>query len=337
MERFDDSTQCSIRERAAEWFLRLHAHDLNIAERFEYLQWLKASPAHIIETLQICQLYSILYPLKQQLFFADADDISNVIELPINPETAPPGRSGNSWHLRVLVVAMTMGVVLLAGAIAGHAWLDPTIETRASEWRSLPLEDGSLVSVGPHTRLRNEFGGQQRMLRLVRGEALFEVAMDPTRPFVVDAERAVVRATGTRFGVVRNELEVIVTVEEGAVLVSREPASANSVALQAGQQLVVGEAWPPSVREVNASRALAWSSRHLVFEGDTIDAAAAEFNRRNRVQLVVDPALGAQRVYGQFHADDPASFAASVAASKRGIVVHRSGDLVRLQPAAPIA
>jgi transmembrane sensor len=337
MERFDDSTQCSIRERAAEWFLRLHAHDLNIAERFEYLQWLKASPTHIVETLQICQLYSVLYPLKQQLFFTNEDDVSNVIELPVNLETTPPGRTGSGWHVRALIVAMAMGVVFLAGAVASHAWLDPTIETQASEWRSLPLDDGSLVSVGPHTRLRNEFGEQQRVLRLVRGEALFEVAKDAARPFVVDAERAVVRATGTRFGVTRHDLEVIVTVEEGTILVSSKRAPANTVALRAGQQVVVGEAWPPTVREVNASRALAWSSRHLVFEGDTIAAAAAEFNRRNRVQLFVDPALGAQRVYGQFHADDPASFAASVAASKRGIVVHRSGDLVRMQPAAPIA
>ena len=337
MERFDEGTQFSIRECAAEWFLRLHAHDLSVAERFAYLQWLKASPTHIVETLQICQLYSILYPLKQRLFFGNEDDESNVIELSRNLEAAQPARTHSGWHVRALVVVITTGALLLAGSIAKHLWLDPTIETQASEWRSLPLDDGSLVSVGPHTQLRNEFGERQRTLRLARGEALFEVAKDAARPFVVDAERAVVRATGTRFGVVRHDLEVIVTVEKGTVLVSRKPASANTVALRSGQQVVVGATWPPAVREVNASRALAWSSRQLVFEGDTIASAAAEFNRRNRVQLVVDPTLGAERVYGQFHADDPASFAASVAASKRGIAVHRSGDLVRLQRTAPIA
>jgi ferric-dicitrate binding protein FerR (iron transport regulator) len=84
MERFDDGTQVSIREHAAEWFLRLHAHDLSVAERFAYLQWLKASPAHIGETLQICKLYSLLYPLKKQLFFTNEDDVSNVIELSVS-------------------------------------------------------------------------------------------------------------------------------------------------------------------------------------------------------------------------------------------------------------
>ena len=81
MERTEEGTPLSIREHAAEWFLRLHAHDLNVAERFAYLQWLKSSPVHIGETLQMCILYSILYPMKKQIFFTNEDDVSNVIEL----------------------------------------------------------------------------------------------------------------------------------------------------------------------------------------------------------------------------------------------------------------
>lgn len=334
MERFDDGTQFSIREHAAEWFLRLHAHDLSVAERFAYLQWLKASPAHIGETLQICQLYSILYPMKKQLFFTNEDDVSNVIELPRDDDDAtPPARTRSSWHIRALVGAMAIGLLLIAASIAKRAWLHPTIETQASEWRSLALNDGSLVSVGPRTQLRNQFGERQRLLRLASGEALFEVAKDASRPFIVDAELAVVRATGTRFGVSRRDLEVVVTVEEGTVLVSRDRPRSSPVAIAGGEQAIVAQSWPPVVRHVNATRALAWSNRRLVFEGDTVAAAAAEFNRRNRVQIVVDPALGAQRVLGQFYADDPVSFAESIAAAKKGVVVHQSRDLIRLQRA----
>lgn len=332
MERFDDGTQFSIREHAAQWFLRLHARDLSVAERFAYLQWLKASPVHIGETLQICKLYSILYPMKKQLFFTNEDDISNVIDLSREDRAAPPSRTRSSWHIRALVAVLAIGVVLLAGSVARRTWFAPAIETQASEWRSLALSDGSLVSVGPHTQLRNQFGERQRLLKLARGEALFEVAKDPSRPFVVDAELAVVRATGTRFAVSRRDLEVIVTVEEGAVLVSRDRAQSNSVAVASGEQTIVGATWPPVVERVNAPRALAWSNRNLIFENDTIATAAEEFNRRNRVQLVVDPALGSQRVLGQFHADDPASFAQSIAMSKKAVVVHQSRDVILLQP-----
>jgi transmembrane sensor len=334
MERSDDGTQFSIREHAAEWFLRLHAHDLSVAERFAYLQWLKASPVHIGETLLICKLYSLLYPMKQQLFFTNEDDISNVIELPREDGAARPTRTSSSWHVRALVVALAIGLFAIAGSIAKRAWLDARIQTQASEWRNLALNDGSRVSVGPRTELRNEFGERQRLLRLAHGEALFEVAKDASRAFVVDAGIAVVRATGTRFGVSRRELEVIVTVEEGTVLVSNDRARSSPIALGAGQQAVVGGVWPPPVRQVNAAHALAWSNRHLVFEAETVTAAAEEFNRRNGVQIVVDPTLGAQRIYGDFRADDPASFAASIAARRKDVVLQQSGDTIRLKTGA---
>jgi transmembrane sensor len=228
MERFDDGTPTSIREHAAQWFLRLHAHDLSVAERFAYLQWLKASPMHIGETLQICKLYSILYPMKKQLFFTNEDDISNVIDLS-RRDSAASSRTRSSWHIRVLVAVLAIGVVLLAGSVAS-SWFAPTLQKQASEWRSLALNDGSLVSVDPYTQLRNQFGERQRLLELARGEALFEVAKDASRPFVVD------------------------------------------------------------------------------------------------------PALRSQRILGQFHADDPASFAQSIALVKKGVVVHRSRDVIRLQP-----
>ena len=336
MERSEEGTQSSIREHAAQWFLRLHANDLNVAERFAFLQWLKASPAHISETLHTFLLYSILYPMKKQLFFTNEDDVSNVIPLPSGEQPQQPTRTRSSWHVRALGVAVAIGLVLVAGAMSGRVWLESTIETQASEWRSMTLNDGSFVSVGPHTELRDRFGAQQRLLSLSRGEALFQVAKDPSRPFIVEAGLAIVRATGTRFAVDRREHDVIVTVEEGTVLVSDGKGRSGAVSLTAAEQLKISGAWPPVARHVDAARELAWSNRRLVFENDTVAAAAEEFNRRNRVQLIVDPALGSAQVRGVFHADDPASFADSLAT--KGIVLRESRDIIRLlpRPAAPL-
>lgn len=331
MERTEEGTPSSIREHAAEWFLRLHAHDLNVAERFAYLQWLKSSPMHIGETLLICKLYSLLYPMKRQLFFTNEDDISNVIELPPREAAVAPARTRQSWHVRVLALVVVVGLALFAGALAKRIWLEPAIDTQASEWRNVTLNDGSHVSVGPHTQLRDRFGERQRLLSLARGEALFQVAKDPSRPFIVDAGYAVVRATGTRFAVSRRERDVIVTVEEGTVLVSDGAGRSGALALSAADQVTVSSAWPPAVRHVNAARELAWSNRLLVFEDETVAAAAAEFNRRNRVQIAVDPELGSKQVRGIFHADDPASFAESIALAKKGAVVRQSPELIRLQ------
>jgi transmembrane sensor len=332
MERTDEGTPLSLREHAAEWFLRLHAHDLSVHERFAYLQWLKASPVHIGETLQMCILYSVLYPMKKQLFFTNEDDVSNVIELATREDVAPPTRTRNSWHVRALAVAIAIGLMLVGGTIATRAWLPSTIETQASEWRSLTLNDGSFVSVGPRTQLSDRFGRQQRLLSLSHGEALFQVAKDPSRPFIVEAGRAVVRATGTRFAVSHRESDVVVTVEEGTVLVSDRAGRSGSIALTAAQQLTVSGAWPAVVEHVDAARELAWSNRRLVFEDNTVAAAAEEFNRRNRVQIVVDPAFATEQVRGMFQADDPASFADSIARLKKGVVVRQSRDVISLQP-----
>jgi len=334
MERTEEGTPSSIREHAAEWFLRLHALDLNVAERFAYLQWLKASPAHITETLEICRLYSVLYPMKKQLFFTNEDEISNVIALAARDQLQQPTRTRSSWHVRVLAVAAAIGLVLVGGTMMTRAWLESTIETQASEWRSMTLNDGSFVSVGPRTELRDRFGNQQRLLSLSRGAALFQVAKDPSRPFIVEAGLAVVRATGTRFAVDRREHDVIVTVEEGTVVVGDGQGRAGAVSLTAAEQLTVSGAWPPVIQHVDAARKLAWSNRHLVFDHDTVASAVGDFNRLNRVQLIVDPTLGSEQVRGVFHADDPASFAETIAKARKGIVVRESRDIIRLLPQA---
>jgi transmembrane sensor len=335
MDRTEEGTPSSIRERAAEWFLRLHAHDLNVAERFAYLQWLKASPVHIGETLLICRLYSILYPMKKELFFTNEDDVTNVIDLPTREPAVAAARERGGWYVRALAVVVAIGLVIFGGTLVQRAWLEPTIDTQAGEWHSLTLDDGSSVSVGPSTQLRDEFGESRRLLLLARGEALFQVAKDPARPFIVHAGRAVVRATGTRFAVERRQRDVVVTVEEGTVLVSSGVTGAIPVPLAAAEQMTVSDTWPPEIEHVNAARELAWANRRLVFERDTVAAAAAEFNRRNRVQIVVDPVLGSEQVLGDFHADDPLSFAESLAGSRKGIVVRRDGDVIRLQRASP--
>src|SRR5262245_30437630 len=121
MERTEEGTPTSIREHAAEWCLRLHALDLNVAERLASGQWLKASPAHITEIVHICRLYSILYPMKKQLFFTNEDDVSNVIALTSHEQAPPPARTRTSWHVRALGVAVAIGLVVVAAAVASRS------------------------------------------------------------------------------------------------------------------------------------------------------------------------------------------------------------------------
>jgi transmembrane sensor len=334
-DRIDENPPMSIGEQAAEWLLRWHCGDLSIAERFEYLQWLKTSPVHIAETLRMCRLYSWLEGTKLKLFITNEDSYSNVVELPAREIAAPKfAEPAVAWYGRVAAGIAAVGLTVLLGLIVKLGWFDHTIQTEVSEWRSLPLTDGSTVSVGPRTHLRHDIGDEKRLILLAQGEAMFHVAKDPTRPFLVEAGKVVIRATGTQFAVDRRDDRVIITVREGSVVVSPTEdgdVSFASLPLSTDEQVTISTKGATPVRYVDAERATAWATGRLIFEHDRIKDAIDQFNRRNRMQISVDPAFGSKDVRGVFEANDPKTFAIFLVKQTGGRLVHEQPELVRIK------
>jgi len=341
-DRIDENPPLSIPEQAAEWLLRWHCGDLTIAERFEYLQWLKTSPVHIAETLRMCRLYSWLENTKLKLFITNEDSFTNVVELPPREregKSARGARSSGLWKVRVAagaaVVALCAGIAL----VAKTTWLDHSLQTQAGEWRSVPLSDGSSISAAPRTKLRHVIDDAQRLITLAQGSAVFRVAKDPSRPFLVDAGMIVVKATGTQFTVERHDDQVRVTMREGSVVVTPSAGSAasfNEVPLVADDQLTVSGSGAPTVAQVDAERSTERVLGRLNFgPGDTIDDAVAQFNGVNAMQIVVDDATGARPMRGSFDAIDPLSFAHSVERITGSTAVRESSELVRIGPLEP--
>jgi transmembrane sensor len=217
--------------------------------------------------------------------------------------------------------------------------MDRPVETRIGEWRDMVLPDGSTAHLGPRTVIRLDFTSEQRVTRLARGEAMFDVVNDPSRPFYVNAGLAGVHATATRFGVSREEQEVLVTVAQGKAAVTQGNPSASSkvedVSLNAGEQASVTLTGPVEVRKVNLGRELAWVQKRLIFDKQTLAQAVYEFNRRNRVQVeVTDPNVAAQIVDGTFNAADPESFVTTVAGTLHLKVQREGSDRLVLASAA---
>ena len=151
---------------------------------------------------------------------------------------------------------------------------------------------------------------------------MFKVTKDASRPFIVNAGSAVVRAVGTRFGVERREDRVRVTVAEGQVAscaADRPPrwssgrSAASRLALVADERVEIpvnAPTVPLHVEKVNSAHALAWANGQLIFQNETLGEAVGEFNRRNRVQIRVDdPEIAAWHVCCVFDAADPEAFA----------------------------
>jgi transmembrane sensor len=330
----------SIPEQAAEWLLRWHCGDLSIADRYEYLQWLKTSPVHIAEMLRMCRLYSWLDSAKLKLFVTNEDTFSNVVELAPREREAKKARGPSRaklWRVSIAAGIAALGLTAVLGLAAKLVWFDHTFQTYASEWRSMPLSDGSSITAAPHTRLRHDIGDKQRLIKLEEGKVVFRVAKDPSRPFLVEAGGLVIRATGTQFGVESRDEDVTVTMREGTVIVTPaadSEANFASVSLAADDQLTVSGSGRPRVSHVAAQRELQWERGLLVFgDGDTIGDAIAQFNDYNDIKIVIDERTSARPMRGTFDAIDPLSFADTVGLTVNVSVLRESPERIRIGPA----
>lgn len=353
MDRRNDNNRklAAISKEAAGWFVRLRDDKLSIADQYRYLVWLKQSPAHIAEMLRVCRLYVVMQAAKLQSFESSTASSSNVVGFTPR-EHGEPRQSLNGFRPWKTVASLSaLALTLLLALTAKTYWLDNVIETDLGEWRTLTLVDGSTARLGPRTRLRIDFDDAQRLVSFERGEVVFDVATDASRSFRVDAELAVVQALGTAFGIARRDDRIVITVEEGEVVVtpgdrdhpgeSADTAAdgedhPHRIAVVAGEQVFVAHARPVERQRVDVERALAWAHNRLIFETETVAEAIEEFNRRNRIQIEVrDEMLGEQPVRGVFDANDPESFAQVIAATKPVIVARDKPGLLRLEARAP--
>lgn len=342
-----------VTEQAASWFVRLVENDLSLHERREYLAWLKTSARHVEALLDIYRYHG--YGRKGKLnnrIGADPDPGANVI--PFSPRHGGAmlvhEREVKRRRLGIVKVAAVLAGIVCSLFIIGFAvkasYFDERIVTGPGEWDKQLLEDGSVLWIGPNTRLQWSFSDQQRTIELSRGEAMFEVAKDPRRPFIVTTSVGDVRAVGTEFGVsLTSASTVVITVAHGKVAVSKpnhgrfvvddmSDMSAAVATLVADQQLVMSEDQVQPVQQVNSVRELQWATGYYEFRGETVHYALEQFNRRNRLQVVLaDPAIGGIPMpFTTVRLDDPESFALMLGARSDVQVAYEDADVIRLMP-----
>lgn len=234
---------------------------------------------------------------------------------------------------------VVIGGLGLAAAAAAGLVLTPMISrqryiTQVGEIRRVPLGDGSMAAINTDTTLEVAFEKSQRAVKLDRGEAWFQVAKDRTRPFIVAAGPIRVRAVGTAFSVRRRAVGAEVMVTEGVVEVwSGKGTTRARKRVLAGEQVFVSDdagVSSPVKRPLEMDRALSWRDGQIVLDGDTIAAAAAEFNRYNsRKIVIVDPDLEGRTVVGWFRTNEPESFARAVGVA-HGVEVKVSDEVIML-------
>ena len=356
--RSDKSTQAII-EAANEWLLVMHDETVSSEDEKAFVAWLRESPVHVREYLQAERVFASLESIDAdkcidvEALLSSDDDC--VVALP-GPDLSLPGsrtmpvgtpavaaaKRADEVRRRPVLWATAASVLL---AVVAALWVSnlPQIDTYTTglgEQRRLVLEDGSIIDMNTQSTLRVAYTDQSRDIYLEQGEALFTVAKDPARPFVVASEHATVRAIGTQFNVQQRNGEVRVTVIEGRVAVDRVAAQSGSVGvidapieLGAGDAAEVLPAAPIKTQaKVNTERTVAWTERRLIFENEPLSAVVAEFNRYNPRQLVInDDALSKERISAVFDADQPDALVRFLE-QNAGIVVQESQTQLIIRP-----
>jgi transmembrane sensor len=218
-----------ILEEASDWFVDFRVGDVDQDSRARFDEWLRRSPEHIRAYMEIAKTYVELPALAGQM---DADALikyahsgENVVPFD-GAGAAPSSRALRRAPRRFLSAA----ACVLFLVVAGTAWWQmlhfPTYSTNIGERRSLTLADGSTVDLNARSKLRVEFNKEERRVSLLAGQALFQVAKDKNRPFIVASGDATVRAVGTQFDVYRKDSGTTVTVLEGRVAVYSAAAAA---------------------------------------------------------------------------------------------------------------
>lgn len=307
-------------EAAAVWAVR-HDRGLTAAEQDEFSAWLAADPAHRVAWAEARWGWDELDRLA---------GLQTSVHAPADPDLLVPRR--RRWLApvyRFALPALAAAAVLALGFVIFFARptakpADPLSAPRQLaliEQRTLP--DGSTVELNRGAIISEEFDAGLRRVRLLRGEAHFQVVRDPARPFVVEAAGVAVRAVGTAFNVRLESAAVEVLVTEGRVrvddavrgesLLVATPAGEPPV-LQAGQSARVdlAPAMVPQVATVSTAQIedrLAWKPRLLDFTNSPMPEIVAAFNRGNPVQLTLGDALLADmRLSATFRSDNVEGF-----------------------------
>lgn len=187
---------------------------------------------------------------------------------------------------------------------------EPDYQTQVAQISEVPLADGSVITLGAKSSLDVDFNAAARRVELVSGEAFFSVSKDRNRPFFVKAGDTSIRVVGTKFNVNHEAGRVRVSVLEGVVEVTQangrteriEAAFTRKVTLSAGQQAIVGPAFPaPVVQPVPVTNPGGWREGRLSYQDAPLSDIIADANRYRTADIkLLSPSLGQERLTTSF-------------------------------------
>ncbi|HEY0681925.1 MAG TPA: FecR domain-containing protein [Steroidobacter sp.] len=334
-------TDLSPAEAAARWAVRMDADSVTDEERRAFEAWRDRSPENAAayeraaasmrvfddaqddQHLDALRRAALRYQPERRLF--GAKSIAAGIVLAVIGVTALIAFGGGPNLFKNVPVAS-----LYEKGVADYV-------TRRGEKLDVTLPDGSAITLNTDTDLDVVFDGRHRTVEVLRGQAFFNVAKDPLRPFIVVAGGKQIVAVGTAFDVRLDEERVEVLLVEGRVVVENvtqagsaaPPAQAAeaSIHMNAGETLVATDKEVVHKPAPDADRLLKWRDGLIEFDNTSLTEAVEEFNRYSAQTISIeDPQLGQLRISGVFRTNSQRKFLEAVTSLHPVVVEYRGTD-----------
>lgn len=275
---------------ASGWYFRLQADDVMAGELDAFATWLAQGQAQDDAWQEVQALLGGLREPARQHREAE------------RARWRKPSRSQwTEW-------ACAAAVLLMVGLVALQTpWLDrlrADYATGTGETRRIELADGSQLQLNTDSAVQIRLSAGERQVRLLRGEAWFEVTRDASRPFVVQSGDGWVRVVGTQFSVARRSEQTRVQVAQGKVEVSA--GTGAPVYLEPGRAVEYQSRQLTTMHGFDPAAGFAWRQRQLVFRQQPLAEVVEELNRYwpGRT-IVLGDELRERRVSGVFDIDKP--------------------------------
>lgn len=306
----------AVQEQADAWFARLMAPDCTAEEWADCKTWCSADPMHLETYLETEHLWELVGGLEQhagmksELSSAldpESGDIMAEWAKAIENRRRPTNPARGRWQIPASIAASLLAVVIGWRSVETQE-SPPQQYVTQDATEEIQLADGSKVTLDVGTSLQVSLKDGRRDLKLVQGRAVFKVAHDASRPFIVDAGPGRVTALGTEFQVQRLGDVLSVTLIEGSVAIDSSPESADrrSLQLTPGQKANYASAamsW--TVSAVDLAAQTSWSHGFHIFSDTPLEEAIAEINRYSRIKLALEGShLAGLRLSGSFKLGD---------------------------------
>lgn len=299
---------------ALDWLLEVQQRPEDGLLRERLAAWLASDERHLVAYRQAeraWQVSGLIAPAAQPAPAAYASPA---------PMPARPRRRARRLLQACATMAACCTVALLVQSFYPSWQAD--VHTANGERRQLQLPDGSQLTLNAQSAVALDFTGGKREVRVLEGQAYFEVRKDAQHPFRVHTDELSVTVTGTAFSV--DSARQRVNVAEGHVRVGAPGAA--EVSLDPGAGVVLDQGGALQAHDEPAGQVAAWRQGRLILRQERIADVLDALRPYCRDLLVLrDSALGEQRITGVYDLAAPEK-------ALRAIVQLHGGELRRMGP-----